>query len=278
MGKHKVGDKVTIKSKEWFEKNKKNLFNHPSKTEYCYVRCGDLNMVSGQTEYCGKEAIILTASGNCYHLDVDNMNWLWNDLMLEEMTKEEAKQSLFYTKVYVDGKSKEIQEKLFELGFKWYLGKEAGHTDKPFLYLEEDKTLSCGDDMEFYKDNKAREVSADYILNLKWDEEAPISKSFFEMIDYPYIIINGRNIKTEIENPNDKWKKVHKPKTASELNTFDKCLVCSGKGCVWVPEIYGYKSDKGNHYLIGHHVSSEHIIPYDESLLGKLYNNEDEKP
>ena len=87
------------------------------------------------------------------------------------MTKEEARQSLFNTKVYVNGKSKEIQEKLFELGFKWSFGKEVGHTDKPFLYLKEDETLSCGNDMEFYKNNKAREVSEDYILNLKWDEE-----------------------------------------------------------------------------------------------------------
>ena len=35
------------------------------------------------------------------------------------MTKEEAKEMLTNTKVYVNGKSKEIQEKLFEIGFKW---------------------------------------------------------------------------------------------------------------------------------------------------------------
>ena len=84
MGKHKVGDKVTIKSKEWFEKNKKNLFNHPSEKQYDYVKCGDFNMVSGQTEYCGKEATILSSYYGCYYLDIDNMYWLWNDLMLED--------------------------------------------------------------------------------------------------------------------------------------------------------------------------------------------------
>ena len=87
-------------------------------------------------------------------------------------------------------------------------------------------------------------------------------------------LINGSNriINVLYHNHDDT------PKTASELNTFDKCLVCSGKGCVWVPEIYGYKLDEGKHYLIGHYVSSGHVIPYDESLIGKLYNHEDEKP
>ena len=89
------------------------------------------------------------------------------------MTKEEARQSLFNTKVYVDGKSKEIQEKLFKLGFKWDIDKKVEHTDKPFLYLEKDNTLSYGDDMKFYKNDKAREVSAAYILNLEWGEEYP---------------------------------------------------------------------------------------------------------
>lgn len=97
------------------------------------------------------------------------------------MTKEEAKQSLFNTKVYVDGKSKEIQEKLFELGFKWYFNEGVGHTDKPFLYLEEDENLSYGDDMDFYKNNKAREVSAAYILNLKWDKEKTMSDKKYSL-------------------------------------------------------------------------------------------------
>ena len=35
------------------------------------------------------------------------------------MTKEEAKKMLTNTKVYVNGKTKEIQEKLFEIGFSW---------------------------------------------------------------------------------------------------------------------------------------------------------------
>ena len=89
------------------------------------------------------------------------------------MTKEEARKSLFNTKVYVDGKNKEIQEKLFELGFKWDNDEKVEYTDKPFLYLEKYGSISHGNDMEFFKNEKSREVSAAYILNLKWDEEYP---------------------------------------------------------------------------------------------------------
>ena len=35
------------------------------------------------------------------------------------MTKEEIKMLLNDTKVYVNGKSKEIQEKLFSFGYEW---------------------------------------------------------------------------------------------------------------------------------------------------------------
>ena len=49
------------------------------------------------------------------------------------MTREEAISFLDNTKVYVQGKSKEIQEKLFSLGFQWkFDGKKVRHEEKPF--------------------------------------------------------------------------------------------------------------------------------------------------
>ena len=52
------------------------------------------------------------------------------------MTREEINKFLANTKVYVAGKSKEIQEKLFSLGYKWCNGyTNVEHTESPFLFI-----------------------------------------------------------------------------------------------------------------------------------------------
>lgn len=87
------------------------------------------------------------------------------------MTKEEAKKMLTNTKVYVNGKSEEIQEKLFEIGFLWKDNeeKEISHMAYPFLYLTE--YFTCDESMSFFKDSPLKEISAEDILNIKLDEE-----------------------------------------------------------------------------------------------------------
>ena len=87
------------------------------------------------------------------------------------MTKEEAKKMLTNTKVYVNGKSKQIQEKLFEIGFLWKGDeeKEISHMAYPFLYLTE--YITCNESMLFFKDSPLKEISADDILSIKLDEE-----------------------------------------------------------------------------------------------------------
>lgn len=87
------------------------------------------------------------------------------------MKKEEAIKKLSNTKVYVDGKSEEIQNQLFEIGFKWNRSNSVNHTKMPFLYMAESLNLSCGSDMLIYKENPFKEISADDILSITIDEE-----------------------------------------------------------------------------------------------------------
>ena len=50
------------------------------------------------------------------------------------MTKQEAREYLYGTKVYVKDKSKEIQQKLFSLGIYWYNNETSViNIDKPFF-------------------------------------------------------------------------------------------------------------------------------------------------
>ena len=87
------------------------------------------------------------------------------------MTKEEAKKMLTNTKVYVNGKSKEIQEKLFKIGFSWIGDTLVNKEHFPFIYLNDDFYLRADKDMTFFKEYHFREVSAEDILNIKIDEE-----------------------------------------------------------------------------------------------------------
>ena len=52
------------------------------------------------------------------------------------MTQKEVEEFLANTKVCVNGKSIEIQEKLFSLGYKWEITEKVSYTDKPFsIYM-----------------------------------------------------------------------------------------------------------------------------------------------
>lgn len=88
------------------------------------------------------------------------------------MTKEDAIKLLSNTKVYVDGKSKEIQKKLFELGFDWpYKKQESIETDSPFLFIDKDMFISYSYSMNHFKGVGNREIKAEEILSITIDEE-----------------------------------------------------------------------------------------------------------
>ena len=84
------------------------------------------------------------------------------------MTREEVRTFLNGTKVYVDGKSKEIQEKLFSLGYYWNDKiKIVQYEKKPFLFITEDGITYSEDVVFFKKESLEREISANEILSIK---------------------------------------------------------------------------------------------------------------
>lgn len=89
------------------------------------------------------------------------------------MTQKEIDKFLANTKVYVNGKSKEIQDKLFSLGYKWSYNIEGiQHTNRPFLYLYNDKRITGCNDMDYFTKHKNREISAEEILSIELTEPA----------------------------------------------------------------------------------------------------------
>ena len=70
----KVGDKVKIKSLEWYNKN-----NNDQGTIYYASSSFNKDM----SEYCGKETTILELEDEYYKLAIDNKEWYWESWMFE---------------------------------------------------------------------------------------------------------------------------------------------------------------------------------------------------
>lgn len=131
----------------------------------------------------------------------------------KKMTKEAAHKLLRNRKVYVNGKSADIQKKLFELGFTWDDGSQnVKYKEYPFLYIS-DTEFNPNDDMEAFRENIRQEISAEEIEAIEIEPECPF-KYFDRVIvkdtekqkwiadqfshydreegDYPYITCGGR--------------------------------------------------------------------------------------
>ena len=74
--KYKVGDKVKIKSLEWY-----NTFSDNGNK---YIRHDRAWFTKEMAEYCGKTAIVIGIYNDSYDLDIDNKEWGWYDWMLED--------------------------------------------------------------------------------------------------------------------------------------------------------------------------------------------------
>lgn len=89
------------------------------------------------------------------------------------MTKKEIDKFLANTKVYVNGKSKDIQEKLFSLGYSWNeecTGTDVCHTEAPFLFVYEDTSITMSSDMVVFCNHENSEITAEEILSLELTE------------------------------------------------------------------------------------------------------------
>ena len=88
------------------------------------------------------------------------------------MTKEEIRKFLDNTKVYVNGKSKEIQEKLFSFGYGWEVGNNRAvlHTGQPFLCIYKNGDITYMYNMDVFVKHENKEITAEEILSLEITE------------------------------------------------------------------------------------------------------------
>lgn len=88
------------------------------------------------------------------------------------MTKEEIRKFLGNTKVYVNGKSKEIQEKLFSFGYHWGGSNptEVSDVNNPFLFIYKKGYITHQNNMCYFTKHEHREITAGEILSLEITE------------------------------------------------------------------------------------------------------------
>lgn len=89
--KYKVGDKVRIKTKEWYDKNKDSDGNVKTRTNCVTV---------AMSKYCGMEAIVTQcgfgSTGTDCTIDIDNGRWCWPIESFDDLYNiEKPKNTLF---------------------------------------------------------------------------------------------------------------------------------------------------------------------------------------
>ena len=90
------------------------------------------------------------------------------------MTRKDIDKFLANTKVYVAGKSKEIQEKLFSLGYSWNNCSKntvIRHIEAPFLFIYQNKEITKSSDMELFFNHENSEITAEEIIALEITEQ-----------------------------------------------------------------------------------------------------------
>lgn len=102
--KYNAGDKVTIKSREWYEKNK---------DRYGDVSCGKTLFMELMAEYAGLSSVVTQVSSYSYSLDIDGERWCWTDEMFED-NDSQAKSSLD-TLTQLRSDREQLEKKISEL-------------------------------------------------------------------------------------------------------------------------------------------------------------------
>ena len=84
--KYKVGDRVRIKSLDWYNENK---------DEDGYIDCGVYSFFPFMSKFCGKTFEIAEVHSNCYNVkDVCARTLEWTDEMIEGLVEEETKPNI----------------------------------------------------------------------------------------------------------------------------------------------------------------------------------------
>lgn len=93
----------------------------------------------------------------------------------KKMTKAEAFEWLKHKKVAIVGDSRAIQNKLFNIGYKWCDGSTVAISMVNFLFIDEE-TFQFTESLSHFKNYAYEEISADDILSIEIIDDEPLDK------------------------------------------------------------------------------------------------------
>lgn len=184
--KFKAGDKVRVKSLEWYDSNK----NAEGKVYKDGIT--DIHFSEGMTFWCGKIVQIKKIHGDTYVVDDSFCYWQdWmfedeavteqkqeqlnkNDMETKEMTRKEVADFLRHTKVLCTSteETAKVQEKLFELGFEWNTKGKIINENAFLLYIDE-PNMFYTEMIKWWIENDKKRIEPNEILAIQLKEEKP---------------------------------------------------------------------------------------------------------
>jgi hypothetical protein len=232
--KYNVGDKVRIKSLDWYNENK---------AEFDIVPCKGGAFVNPMTLYCDSILTIIDKTDNCYWVKENAFSW--TDEMIEGLVEEE---STNYSKVIDNGVSNPIIAKTSSATID---------TDKGFYsYSDSDGNL----EMEWnlpqgyqFVDENGNVINATKIALEKKKKEYP--KTYEECCKVLNLPVRDLDI---LDNMLDATEIIYRKNLDRLLNSFRKLLICRdaywklygeemGLGKPWEPD---WKNDEQFKYVI----------------------------
>lgn len=182
-------------------------------------------------------------------------------------------------KVYVKDKSKEIQEKAFQLGYGWNESHSRipSYMDAPFLYFNDNGRLSFGKDMENFLNHQCKEVTIDYILSLQpepeekeyhfkpfdrvlvrdFDNGTWIPRFFWKKEDMekaPFVVIGGTRWRQCVPFKGEK--------SQCAFNMFEKVLVRRADEA-WKPEFFAKYDSANKKFVTVTGLIYDKCVPYE---------------
>lgn len=173
--KYKVGDKVRIKSKEWWDAQPKD--------EHGNVCCGNDIFIKAMTEVCGRNATISECNKGFYY--ISEFGYKWTDEMFEEISENSKSATL----------SEQLIKDIANVVKSHNLGVTISENEGKLVIeplkeeVEEDLSIDtpmiCSDDkrdfyLRFYAGNKKCFIngfkSSKYIDAIPWNIIIPLDK------------------------------------------------------------------------------------------------------
>lgn len=189
--KFKVGDKVRVKSLEWYNENK----NEEGLVIDKMTGISGIYFNVRMSDFCGSILRIIEVDDDNCRYTMSGIVYYWQDWMLEDeavteekqeqlnkndmetkvMTKKEALEFLKDTKILCTSKAEtiQVQVKLFQFGIEWISKTKGVCEDKYLLFINKEQELQHCSDIDFWMKDVNKRIEPSEILSIQIKEEKP---------------------------------------------------------------------------------------------------------